>query len=135
MTGMLLSVVTLMGVAGCLSDRTDTTIYPEYREKLRGLWSPGETRAIPDTGVIHKWLVCGPFPNPPPQKGGLKRNPNRLGLDTDHLRLPGGEGSVRPVSGMMVTAPDGTSREWFEINRQPILRPVTRAIPLGRTSL
>jgi predicted esterase len=69
---------------------------------------------------IRKWLIIGPFPNPPNkeatpgQEHVYDHTPPCVGLDTDYLTEHGGETKIVPEPGMTHTKKDGTKVKWFE---------------------
>ena len=71
---------------------------------------------------IKKWLLCGPFPNPPhahQQSINGKpiiydHTPPCIGLDTDFLKEHGGEIGIQPKPGMTHTKQDDSKVKWFE---------------------
>ncbi len=88
-------------------------------------------QAAPDGDFIRKWLICGPFPNPPnkPAVPGEEHvydhTPPCVGLDTDYLTEHGGEAEIVPVAGMAHTKQDGTKVAWFE-HTSPVNKVVFR---------
>ncbi len=100
------------------------------------LWCTVEL-AAPDGDFIRKWLICGPFPNPP-NKPAEPDQPHVydhtapcVGLDTDYLLEHGGEAKIVPVAGMTHTKKDGTTVKWSEhissLNRVVFRTAITRA--------
>lgn len=71
-------------------------------------------------GFIRKWLILGPFPNPPNKEGKTgKENvydhtPPCVGLDTDYLKEHGGETKILPEEGMTHSKEDRTRVKWFK---------------------
>ena len=103
--------IVLAGCAGQASRPTaDTAKPPGPRDEMRVPWT-----ALSE-GFLRSWLVLGEFPNPP--HDGAKaydHTPPCVGLDTDYLKEQGGEAAVRPVAGMKVRRPDGSTAAWTAI--------------------
>jgi len=78
-------------------------------------WTQALQAEVPDDVFLRKWLICGPFPNPPnTEKPAPGRKPRSTCLDTDYLTEHGGESKIVPVPGMTHTKKDGTKVAWFE---------------------
>ena len=103
--------IVLAGCAGQASRPTaDTAKPPSPRDEMRVPWT-----ALSE-GFLRSWLVLGEFPNPP--HDGAKaydHTPPCVGLDTDYLKEQGGDAAVRPVAGMKVRRPDGSTAAWTAI--------------------
>ena len=73
-----------------------------------------------EKAFMRKWLLCGPFPNPPNKEAVddephiYDHTPPCVGLDSDYLVAHGGETKIVPVPGMAHTKTDGSKVEWFE---------------------
>ena len=83
---------------------------PSPRDEMRMPWTAASG------GFLRSWLVVGEFPNPPHDGAATyDHTPPCVGLDTDYLKEQGGEAAVRPVAGMKVKRPDGSTAAWAAV--------------------
>lgn len=103
---MRLLLTALLLATAMLSAADD--VAPDPAEDLRPLWSPPTRHAF-----LTRWLVCGPFPNPPRAgETGVDHTVPCPGLDTDYLAAAGTpEADVQPRAGDTVPHADG-ARRW-----------------------